>query len=408
MNLLPNNYIRSGPILLLADQAWDSSGGGAVILRSLLAEGLVRNGVVWVTPSRVDQDLCRGHYGLISGSAGNGRFSVLKDILWNANRLACEVRMLASQVDAAGVWSVLHGATVAITAKLVKASDLPIHATVHDDPVYATALRSRRLALFAPLIALHFRNALKAACSVDVVCDPMAVRYQRKYGVKSVVLHRGLPESVQPSPAYDLKGDGLTIGILGNTYGYRQLKTLGRAVELAAARLGVQPRIVICGQNQGERLKRDLIGRVEVEVKGHLDERAGIDRLRRCAMLYLNYPFGLSGRVLRETSFPTKLSTYVYAARPILIHAPSGSSISGLAAAYGDYVVKWDSMDPIDGAGRIITYMADSLAKESFHASADAVRLRYYDHRTHRATLDRIIQGLAARTSEIPGKSTCA
>jgi hypothetical protein len=400
MNLDPGR-----PILLLADQAWDAAGGGAVILRSLLGDAVDGNGLIWVTPTRLDQDPERGHYGLRSGSAGRGRFSILSDTLWHASKLADEVKALANGVNAAAVWAVLHGSTVAIASKLARIIDLPMHASVHDDPVYATALRSRRLMLFAPIIARQFRSALRATRSVDVVCENMARRYERKYGVQSAVLHRATSDTVLPGATYDAAIDGLSIGILGNLYGYRQLLTLGWAVEMAARRLNLRPRIVICGQGDGERLKRDLAGRVEVEVTGHVPEANGIERLRRCGILYLNYPFGWLDKVLRETSFPTKLSTYVYAARPILVHAPMGSSVDCLAG-FGNYAVPWQTMNPADGADILATLMTNVGVRESFHEQAEAVRMRYFDQNVQRATLDRLLRGLAPTTEPCLAKGS--
>ncbi len=383
---------RERPILIVADQPWDAHGGGAVILRSLIGDQ-IGDGILWATPSRADGDPARGHYGLTSGSAGAGRFSMLRDTVWNAGRLADEVRQLAVQTKAAALWVVLHGATVAVAARLARDGGLPFHATVHDDPVYATALRSRRLFLFVPLVARQFRTALRAARSVDVVCDSMAARYRSKYGVESVVLHRGLADPVSPAPLYDLSRDGLRIGILGNTYAYPQLVILGRAVEQAAGQLGVRPRILICGEGSGERLKRDLAGRVEVEATGHLAEADAIARLRECAVLYLNYPFRWYHRVLRETSFPTKLSTYIFAARPLLIHAPPGTSVADLPSS-DRYVNTWASMDPPDGAARLVELFSEARALHSFHGPAETIRCRYYDLATHRATLDRILEPL--------------
>jgi hypothetical protein len=45
---MPAGVTSSRPLILLADQAWDAAGGGAVILRSLLGSA-VGNGVIWVT-----------------------------------------------------------------------------------------------------------------------------------------------------------------------------------------------------------------------------------------------------------------------------------------------------------------------------------------------------------------------
>jgi len=391
---MPAGVTASRPIILVSDQPWDGAGGGAVLLRSLV-ENAIGNGIVWVTPCRIEQDLKSGRFGLRSGSLGQtGRFSLLDDILKNRARLADELEDLAHRVRASGIWTVMHGATVAIAARLAKSGKLPLHVTVHDDPVHATALRSKRLALLAPLISRDFGFVLRKAKSIDVVCRPMAERYERKYGVKSTILHRGLSTPPSPSPVYDLRRDGLSVGILGNTYSYQQLPVLGRAIASLASRHNVPARIIICGEGFGARLRQEMQGAIEVEVTGHIPEAESIERLRRCGLLYLNYPFGRLNRVLGETSFPTKLSTYIYASRPILLHAPEGTSLKDLPKTDG-FLGAWTTLNPEDGSSAIHSMLDSPSFPTSHHESAEALRARYYDLTVHRATLNSILEELA-------------
>jgi len=389
----PAGVTASRPLILLADQAWDAAGGGAVILRSLIGNA-VGDGIVWVTPATAERDLSRGHYGLRAGSVGrSGRFSMLADLLRHSTQLAGEVTTLAEELSAGGIWAVLHGATLGIAARLARSGRHPLHVSVHDDPVHVTALRSRRLALFTPIVARDFRTALTGARSVDVVCRGMGERYRRKFGIDFAILHRGLSDAPSPSPPYALKTAGLSVGILGNTYSYDQLPLLGRAVELAAGRLGIRGRIVVCGHGYGDRLRRDLQGRVDVEVAGHILEADGIERLRQCGALYLNYPFGPMAKVLRETSFPTKLSTYIYAARPILLHAPEQTSVADLQNENG-YITTWPNLSPDDGAARLAAMFSNPRFPNSHHLAAELIRSRYYDLNSHRATLDSMLSRL--------------
>jgi hypothetical protein len=392
-NYRPLGLTAARPVILVADQSWDGAGGGAVILRSLI-EKYIGDGIVWATPTSVEQDLERGRFGLRSGSMGRtGKFSLLADLFTNSAKMAEEVSDLARRINAGGIWVILHGATIAIAAQLARTGGVPIHATVHDDPIYATALRSRRLALFAPLIARDFSFALRQARSVDVVCPEMGERYERKYGVKSRILRRGLETAPSPSPAYELNRDGLSVGILGNTYSYQQLPLLGQAVESAAKCLGVRGRIVICGQSFGGRLQQDMQGRIDVDVTGHIPEQDCISKLQRCGLLYLSYPFGRINRVLGQTSFPTKLSTYIYASRPLLVHAPEGTTLADLPKDNG-FIDAWTTLNPADGEFRLKSMIGAPSFSQSHHVSAESLRARYYDLAVHRATLSAILEGL--------------
>ena len=105
--------------------------------------------------------------------------------------------------------------------------------------------------------------------------------------------------------------------------------------------------------------------------------------------------------VLRRTSFPTKLSTYVLAARPILAHAPRDSSIASLEEAR-DCVAWWPDQDPTNGADVILR----AWATESFHASrhlqAEAIRARYYDLASNRHHLLGVLNALPGDGGQAP------
>src|SRR5438094_270510 len=105
-------FTRDRPVLLLADQAWDAGGGGAVILRSLL-QGALGNGVAWATPSRAGHNAELGQYGLTRGSTGRrGRQSTLLDSVVYAAALARETLALADDLKASALWIILHGSAV--------------------------------------------------------------------------------------------------------------------------------------------------------------------------------------------------------------------------------------------------------------------------------------------------------
>jgi hypothetical protein len=326
---------------------------------------------------------------------------MLLDSTVYAGALAREVAGLARRRSARAVWVVMHGAAVHIAARLAHAGELPVHLTVHDDPAFANALRSRRYLALVPWIERDFAGALRRARSLDVIGEGMRVRYLQRYGVGSVVVHRALTEPVREAPRYDRRGRGLTVGVLGSTYSYDQMPVLGRAVARAAGRLGVPGRVVVLGRSHGERLRDEMAAErpdLAVEVTGHVSEAEGVERLRGCFALYLNYPFGARDRVLRQTSFPTKLSTYVMAARPLLMHVPEDSSVVPLAD-YISYATLWATMDDNDGAEHLVRLWQTARSDESYHTTAEEVRLRYYDHAQNRRTLCQALNALVTTSA---------
>ncbi len=368
-------------MILITDYPPDAPGGGAVILRSLL--GLEdRRGVLWLSPSPSND----GPATLQGGSSGRGRRSLALDQTIHARALADEILRIAREHHARAFWVVLHGSGVPIASRLVAAGLLPLHATVHDDPAYANALRSRRYLPLVPWIARDFARAIRGADSVDVIGPSMADHYRRKYGIEPSIVHRGLPGPVEPSPPYDKGRHGLRVGVLGSTYSYGQLPDLARAVEVTSKSLGVPGRVMVVGRGHGERLRAEFEGRVEVEVLGHVEEPEAVVRLRDCFALYLNYPFGPLDFALRRYSFPTKLGTYVLAARPILIHAPKDCSVMPLTEIPG-YARHWGSLSEGDGATVLVEMWGHPRMSESRQAEAELIRLRYYDPDRNRRTL---------------------
>jgi hypothetical protein len=385
------DFTSERPLILLTDYPPDARGGGAVILRSLLGPR-EREGLVWLTLSPTNE-ANENVITLRSGSAGRGGRSVGKDTTIHAGALAREILAVAQERAAGAIWVVMHHAAVPIAAKIVRSGRFPVHLTVHDDPAFANALRSKRYLMLVPWIERHFAYAMKRATSIDVVGEAMRKRYRMRYGVDSTVVHRALDEPVESGPTYDADRHGLRVGVLGSTYSYEPLPLLAKAVEIAAKRLNVPPRLRIMGKSYGERLRDEYAGRVEVDVTGHVSEIDAIPLLRECFALDLNYPFDRRDAVLRQTSFPTKLSTYIQAARPLLLHVPTDSSVMPLVDESG-YAVPWTNRDPEAGADALVSMWNRPENHRCRAVAAERIRSTYYDPIRNRATLFASLGGL--------------
>ncbi len=393
--IVPDEPLQSNslerPLLLWTDFAPDHGGGGAVILRSLVSRDEGPK-ILWASPAVTRANVSSDVAPMTAGSLGRtGRRSLVLDSTILAPGMARETLRLAAARRARAVWIVLHGAGVPVAAALVRQRDLPVHVTVHDDPAFAVAMRSRRYLALTPWIEWCFAKALRGAASVDVISEAMRARYKARYGVDAVVVHRALRGPVKPSPAYDRAAHGLRVGILGTVYSYGQLPILARAVARAARVLGVPARLTLVGLGFAERLRADMHGSgVEVEGTGHLAEADAVEVLKRCFALYLNYPFAPRDAVLRETSFPTKLSTYVLAARPLLIHAPRDTTIAPLASQ-ADYAHAWTTMNESDGADVLVRMWRNPVLGASMHEAADVVIARYFDPERNRRALASVL-----------------
>jgi hypothetical protein len=364
-------YDETAPLLLVTAFGPGNQGGGAVILRSLLRGSESR--VVWASLDRDDvgYDGPRAHLG-----------SRCNPWLLPPGLLARRVDAVAERHSAAAVWAVAHGPVVPCLPALRAISSRGLHLSVHDDPAWGVAFRGRRQRPLAPWLHVQFGRALAGATSVDAIGGGMRAAIARRTGRDSIIVHRVLDGSigVNRSPQDTSR---LTVGLLGSVYSSRQLKLLTAMLARASAMVGVPARLAVIGgvSDQMRRAVRD--SKVVVEFLGHMSEQHGLEILRRAFALYVGYPFGGRDRAIRRTSFPVKLSTYVQAARPLLVHAPFDSSLTPLFGLQ-PYVLPWADQDVKHGARVLACAWHRASLRESQHEAAEAVRQAYFgvDNRT--------------------------
>jgi len=229
------------------------------------------------------------------------------------------------------IWSVLDTpASIAMAAPVAKALNLPLRVLVWDDIEHNvgyfgldrfTANASRR----------GFTQAIRRADSVAVIGETMQAEYQRRYGKRGVIVRHGLDtaavEVVMP-PA-----DGpIRIGFAGSVSARSAFKCLLEALDaLSWAIDGREVTLVLMGQ------RFDLWSNVprRIECLGYL---ATVDdvvaTLAGCTVNYLPQPFEPSWRPFAKWSFPSKLTTYLAAGAPVLVHAPPHASLPAFFERY--------------------------------------------------------------------------
>lgn len=379
------NYSHDRPLILLTDYSPRFGGGGAINLRSVM-DPETRSRIVWVTltpdgevsPPAGENERVVVLKGGMGATVPRVSRSLFQDTAFKSAQLAQEVLSIARSCSARGIWVVMHGAAVPIAAHLVKQGEFPVVASVHDDPAFGVALRSRRYLALVPLIERAFARTLKRAAGVEVVSQGMMDRYRRRYGVEGVFGNRAVaPFVAEPAP-FSKEEKVLRIGVLGNTYSYSPLPILGKAVGKAASDLGIRGELVFVGQGQADRLRADLGGLVDVVGVGQVAEDRGVEVLRGSFLQYLNYPFGWRDKVLRQTSFPIKLGTYIAAGRPLLLHTPSDSSTADLAQIPG-LGYHWGDLSSDNGAEVLKRAWADPQTSEGANLALEAVRRKYFD-----------------------------
>jgi hypothetical protein len=253
---------------------------------------------------------------------------------------------------------------ILVGKKLLDAGVPHLHVSVHDDPA-GLAIKSRRYRSFASLMDRRNSQLLRRAHSVDVVCDSMREYYKRRIGVDAGVVYRYIHDlrlpvpDFAPAPAPD--DPIIRIGHVGAFYSAPEVFAFVDALRNIAASDGIRLRL----QNYGgvsamtESLQANFPDMVENV--GNVPEDEVIRRLQSVAFVYSMYSFNPRHRLFRETSQPTKMSTYLMAGRPILAHCPDGSSTIDMLTRFkvGVYVSTMERQGLIDGIRSILAFRLD-------------------------------------------------
>ena len=206
-----------------------------------------------------------------------------------------------------------------------------LHVSVHDDPA-GLAKKSHRYRHLAGQIDELNRSLLRHAGSVDVVSDGMKSYYQDRYGVASGVVYRYIDHLAVSTTKPDAE-PVIHVGHVGSAYSAQEVRAFLAALRSLERTDGMRFKVLTFGQSPVFKVAAgDFPGLVENA--GDLPENEVVKRLQQCSFVYSMYSFNRRHRIFRETSLPTKMSTYLMAAKPILAHCPEGSSIIGMITQF--------------------------------------------------------------------------
>lgn len=217
-------------------------------------------------------------------------------------------------------------ASVQLAYEIHRRTGIPLRTIVWDD--VEVVCRERQLDRWTRRwIRESFSRTLRASERIAVICENMRDAYRSEHGVDSFILRHGVARSESdPGRRRQAPGDCDIIGFAGSITAPDCLNSLVKALDQIGWHLN--------GRNIGLRLLGcrytfDSRQPQRIEYFGWRPVAEARDLLAECSCLYLPQTFSMDSRRFSELSFPTKLSTYVAAQRPILLHAPAYSSLSG-------------------------------------------------------------------------------
>lgn len=230
--------------------------------------------------------------------------------------------LLSAQCDA--YWIVSHNEGLCVARDLQRRTPRPVHLTVHDDWAGALCAGSRRYRAIAFLADRLTKNVLRGADSVDVVSNNMSRYYSTRVGVVPLVVHRWCPWQAMP-PTF-LKNGLIHVGHIGSIYSKHEFLVFVSALKLYAEERKKSIKVILWGSHlKPTDFPKHLAA--TIDLRPTQSESSVINELQQCEFVYAMYPFASRRATFVQTSFPTKLSSYVMAQRPIVAHSPPNSTL---------------------------------------------------------------------------------
>jgi len=239
-------------------------------------------------------------------------------------QLAEEVRDFAAKTKPDLIFCTLEGQTmISLAAEVQRTLPLQMVTQVWDPPQWW--MRSNCVDSWSIKSILNtFSSVLRNSAAVAAASWSMAESYSLEHGAHAIPVVPGLPEDWAKDPATRLSdGNKLLIGFCGQMYSKDEwnafLETLD-ALDWKVEGRDVEIKML------GREFELEGFNKRNIHYLGWRDQIESIEILSKCDILYCPYFFDRDFESTSRLSFPSKLTTYLAAGRPVLLHGPEYSS----------------------------------------------------------------------------------
>lgn len=268
----------------------------------------------------------REDWGASYGKWGSYRSLVMEKLtLWrDIPRIENEIVNFGRAVQADLVWCILQGQTMIRLARpTARKLKLPLMTSIWDPPGWW--MRANKV---HPRASRHvideFGEAISASASTGTASLAMAKEYDSLYGANTIPLLPSLPPESAVAPAEGPTSDSyFIIGMAGQLYAQNEWNALIQALTKVNWKIaGRDVRIRLLGRWFG----LGSNDRMNVEYLGWHSQEETLRLLSEVDVLYCPYWFDPTFQEEARLSFPSKLTTYLAAGRPVLFHGPEYAS----------------------------------------------------------------------------------
>ncbi|MBK9128086.1 MAG: hypothetical protein IPM13_09830 [Phycisphaerales bacterium] len=251
---------------------------------------------------------------------------------WRERALVARVVSFARGQGVERVWAIPERPHMfRIAREVSRALCCPLYATIWDPPE-AVAMTHHLDRLSTDVMLRDFDALMRGLVACSVMSEGMQARYAPRYGVRSVILRHGIDEALWMPPGPRPQSDErLMIGFAGTANGPGEWRALVAA--LNSTRWKLDGRQVVL-RTLSHSICESTPAEAHIEHLGYRPLPDVVQHLSDCDMLYLPFFSEPAWRVSADTVFPTKLTTYLAAGRPVLYHGPPGSAVERFFERY--------------------------------------------------------------------------
>jgi len=240
------------------------------------------------------------------------------------SRIARQAAEFGKKSGADAVWCVVQGQTmIRLANQVADLMNVPLLTQVWDPPTWW--LRANKVDSWSQkLILADFASAMSKSQRLAAASWAMAENYERLYGCRAIPVIPSLDAALAKAPATKMnRDDELTIGMAGQLYSAAEWENLLLTFKHANWKIGNRHvKVKVLGRN----LSLSSNTPMNVEYLGWRNQAETIEVLSQLDVLYCAYWFDPVFKEEASLSFPSKLTTYLAAGRPVFFHGPEYAS----------------------------------------------------------------------------------
>lgn len=258
---------------------------------------------------------------------------------WDVPRLARRIVAFGQQHGVDRVWCILQGQTlIRLALPVARGLGVPLLTQVWDHPSWWLDAHGVD-PLTTKAVSRLYDRVLRQSTRIGAASHVMAREYEQAYGVPSVPLMGSIDAAAVQTPATDAgdgpsRADPLLIGLAGQIYSRREWNALLAALTSVSWTLGGRS-VALRYLGREHEVQGSEVPPERLQALGYRSQAETLRLMAECDILYCPYFFDDNRRTIARTSFPSKVTTYLAAGRPVFFHGPEDAAPAEFLREYG-------------------------------------------------------------------------